>query len=338
LKVTPFQASRWCAPLQASPLIATHSPFKRNGMEWWGEEARGSVHGNMYLFYATRQVKTIKKIHIYFKCLNTLNIWSARSKRPSQLIKEGHWKSKIVCSKHFFILHQVSTMQQRVIYSQLWYAGAWEWENLRLRAVCGRGREPRTPIQSIAPSKSRLRDAERGGVEGEDIMGVMTWECVWVRESLCSPHASSSILPSCSLCIASQHQRRTPPLVAMCSFCTRDAISTPASQVSFHSDTLLDQDLTLTAFMQQRNIILSHGWWWWWWCVCVCVCVSVQWCINNKKVTMREDAYSLSLLTLGRQVFSLSVEVYDALVWDTLQTCATISCDMQSNSSPCIYT
>ena len=25
----PYQASLWCAPLQASPLIATHSPFKK---------------------------------------------------------------------------------------------------------------------------------------------------------------------------------------------------------------------------------------------------------------------------------------------------------------------
>ncbi|TNN42776.1 hypothetical protein EYF80_047035 [Liparis tanakae] len=34
--------------------------------------------------------------------------------------------------------------------------------------------------------KSSLRDAERGGVEGEDIMGVMTWECPLVIRLGCT--------------------------------------------------------------------------------------------------------------------------------------------------------
>ncbi len=69
--------------------------------------------------------------------------------------------------------------------------GAQEWENLRLSVYVGGGNRE-SPFHSIAPSKCRLRDPERGGVDGARTPWERWAVCVWVRESLCSVRASSS--------------------------------------------------------------------------------------------------------------------------------------------------
>lgn len=146
--------------------------------------------------------------------------------------KSHSWLQWHLQELKFLILHYVKTyflhfapglyhtteggLQSAVIFSNVRVR---EFEAQCVRFVVGGGKRE-FPFHYVAPSKSRLRDPERG-------WGGTSWEiwnvCMCESQRACAvpmhppPSLPPSIPPFCSLCIAlsSQHQRRTPPPLSL---------------------------------------------------------------------------------------------------------------------------
>lgn len=225
----PYQASLWCAPLQASPLIATHSPFKSRRVMGMCKRVWRHCQSQQKMFFLTLfpsrkekqenipppPLKWLITICYELDCYLNVRLHEDPIFYLSGLSKKLTFSNVAHVHPHFCILHHDSTMLQRVVLQSAVICSNVERESERIwgwvctfECVCGGGRAQRIPIplySSQQAAGSRIQKEEGSRELGHHGRGVCV--CVCESERACAlpmppTPLPPSIPPSCSLCIA----------------------------------------------------------------------------------------------------------------------------------------